>query len=143
RPSTLRIVLQRLGLPAVIFALLSTVAWADLRASEKLEYHRIGADLCTPFTGAPCHGPGAGLGENVMLFAGLFAFGLVMSWFVPVNRFSLHGMYRQRIIRTFLGASRRDRRPNGFTGFDANDDVRIHELASVRPLHVVNATLNA
>ena len=143
RPSTLRIVLQRLGLPAVIFALLSTVAWADLRASEKLEYHRVGADLCTRFTGAPCHGPGAGLGENVMLFAGLFAFGLVMSWFVPVNRFSLHGMYRQRLIRTFLGASRRDRRPNGFTGFDAYDDLRIHELAGVRPLHVVNATLNA
>ena len=143
RPSTLRIVAQRLGLPAVIFVLLSTVAWADLRASEKLEYHRVGAELCTPFTGAPCHGAGAGLGENVMLLAGLLAFGLTMSVFVPVNRFSLHGMYRQRLIRTFLGASRRDRHPNGFTGFDANDDLRIHQFAAVRPLHIVNATLNA
>ena len=66
-----------------------------------------------------------------------------MSWFVPVNRFSLHGMYRMRLIRTFLGASRRDRHPNGFTGFDAHDDVCVHELRDVRPLHVINATLNA
>ena len=143
RPSTVRVILQRLGLPAIVFALLSTIAWADLRASEQLEYHRVGAELCTPLMIEVCHSAGAGLGENVMLFAGLLAFGLVMSWFVPVNRFSLHGMYRQRLIRTFLGASRRDRRPNGFTGFDAFDDLRIHELAGVRPLHVVNATLNA
>jgi hypothetical protein len=66
-----------------------------------------------------------------------------MSWFVPVNRFSLHGMYRQRLVRTFLGASRRDRRPNQFTGFDANDDLCVHQLQDVRPLHVINTTLNA
>lgn len=78
-----------------------------------------------------------------MLGAGLIAFGLVMSRFVPVNRFSLHGMYQQRLVRTFLGASRRDRRPNAFTGFDSNDDVCVHDLQDVRPLHVINATLNA
>ena len=34
-----------------------------------------------------------------------------------------------RIVRTFLGASRRgDRRPNPFTGFDPLDDVQMHEL---------------
>ena len=66
-----------------------------------------------------------------------------MSWFVPVNRFSLHGMYSQRLIRTFLGASRRDRRPNGFTGFDAHDDLCVHQLRDVRPLHIINTTLNA
>ena len=69
--------------------------------------------------------------------------GLVMSAFVPVNRFSLHGMYRQRLMRTFLGASRGDRHPNRFTGFDANDDLCVHDLAAVRPLHVINSTLNA
>jgi hypothetical protein len=77
------------------------------------------------------------------LFGALVIAGLVMSAFVPANRFSLHGMYRQRLIRTFLGASRRDRRPNAFTGFDSNDDLRVHDLADVRPLHVINATLNA
>jgi hypothetical protein len=70
-------------------------------------------------------------------------FGLGMSYFVPANRFSLHGMYQQRLVRTFLGASRDDRSPNPFTGFDGRDDMRVHDLADVRPLHVMNATLNA
>jgi hypothetical protein len=68
--------------------------------------------------------------------------GLLVSRFVPVNRFSLHGMYRQRLVRTFLGASHVDRQPNAFTGFDPADDLRVHDLADVRPLHVIKATLN-
>ena len=66
-----------------------------------------------------------------------------MSFFVPVNRFSLHGMYRQRIVRAFLGASRPGRTPNPFTGFDSDDDLRMTDLREVRPLHVVCTTLNA
>jgi hypothetical protein len=50
-------------------------------------------------------------------------------------------MYRVRLIRTFLGASNSRRKPHPFTGFDANDNVRMADL-SPRPLHVVNATLN-
>jgi hypothetical protein len=143
RPSVVRVAVNKLALPMIIFALLSTIAWADLRAAERIEYHYLTADvLCTPSAGAPCHAAGAGVGENVMLAAGLLALGLIMSWFVPVNRFSLHGMYRQRLIRTFLGASRRNRHPNAFTGFDAHDDVCVHELRGVRPLHVINTTLN-
>ena len=144
RPSIPQLIFHRVGLPIVIFVLLSTIGWADLRAAEALEYHRVDADtLCTPTAAAPCHAAGAGFGEDVALTGGLLLLGLVMSWFVPVNRFSLHGMYQQRLVRTFLGASRRDRRPNAFTGFDADDDLRVHELASVRPLHVINTTLNA
>jgi hypothetical protein len=52
-------------------------------------------------------------------------------------------MYQSRLVRTFLGASRDDRKPNPFTGFDGRDDLRVHDLADVRPLHVLNATLNA
>ena len=144
RPSAVRAAVQALALPAIIVVLLSTIAWGDLRVAEKLEYHRLNADLlCTPTVGAPCHAAGAGVGEDLMLGGALLAFGLIMSWFVPVNRFSLHGMYRQRLIRTFLGASRRDRSPNQFTGFDANDDLCVHALGDVRPLHVINTTLNA
>jgi hypothetical protein len=144
RPSPLRVLAQRIALPAVIFVLLSTIGWLDLRGVEKLEYHRVNADtLCSPASVPPCHPAGAGVGEDVMLAAGLAAFGLIVSWFVPVNRFSLHGMYRQRLIRTFLGASRRDRQPNQFTGFDAKDDLLVHQLADVRPLHIINTTLNA
>ena len=146
KPSLVRIVFQRLALPATIFLLLSTLAWADVRATEWLEYHRIDGVRCTAEMvprGAPCHPAGAGLGEVVLLGAILTVSGLLMSAFVPVNRFSLHGMYRERLIRTFLGASRNDRRPNLFTGFDANDDLCVHDLSAVRPLHVINATLNA
>jgi hypothetical protein len=63
---------------------------------------------------------------------------------VNVNRFSMHMMYRNRLVRAYLGASRRagKRRPHRFTGFDQRDDIRFHELGAQRPLHVVNITLN-
>jgi hypothetical protein len=145
KPSVVRAAIQKLALPAIIFALLSTIAWADLRATESIEYHMLAGKVCRPedWLFAPCHAHGGGIGENTLLFAGLLGFGLVMSWFVPVNRFSLHGMYTQRLIRTFLGASRLHRHPNGFTGFDAKDDICVHDLESVRPLHVICTTLNA
>jgi hypothetical protein len=148
--SGLKMAVQSAALPLVIFMLLASVAWADLRIIEQIEYHRgAGGIKCTPEIAAlepidgPCHPNGAGLGEVLWLFGGLLGFGLVVSRLVPANRFSLHGMYRQRLIRTFLGASRRDRRPNAFTGFDSKDDVYVHQLADVRPLHVINTTLNA
>lgn len=149
--SPLKATAQALALPLVILALLSSVAWANLRMTEGLEYHWYDAGTpCTPQlsgenqgSDAACHPAGAGMGEVLTLFGVLLPFGLLMSRLVPINRFSLHGMYRERLIRTFLGASRRDRNPNPFTGFDANDDLRMHALADVRPLHVINTTLNA
>jgi hypothetical protein len=119
RPSLPRQLFQKIGLPLVILILLSTIAWVDLRASEAIGNR--------PF----------------LLAVALAGIGLFASAFVPVNRFSLHGMYQQRLIRTFLGSSRRDRQPNAFTGFDQLDDVRVHQLRDVRPLHVINTTLNA
>jgi hypothetical protein len=81
--------------------------------------------------------------ELWLLFTALIAGALVMSRMISVNVFSLHGMYRNRLVRSFLGASRPERRPNPFTGFDAADDATMWELRSLpRPLHVVNITLN-
>jgi hypothetical protein len=37
-------------------------------------------------------------------------------------------MYRNRLIRTFLGASRQNRNPNPFTGFDAEDNLEVWRL---------------
>ena len=51
-------------------------------------------------------------------------------------------MYRQRLIRAFLGASNPRRAPNPFTGFDEKDNMPMCELPSHKPLHVVNMTLN-
>lgn len=44
--------------------------------------------------------------------------GVVMGFFVSVNKFSLHSAYRDRLVRAYLGASRgaKERRPNPFTG---------------------------
>ncbi len=69
--------------------------------------------------------------------------GFVMGLCVNINKFSLHAAYRDRLIRAYLGASRREseRRPNPFTGFDEADNMPMSELAA-RPLHVVNMTLN-
>ena len=60
----------------------------------------------------------------------LFTFGLLLARVVNLNIFSLHGGYRNRLIRAFLGASRPDheRRPNPFTGFDPADNLHMHEL---------------
>ena len=60
----------------------------------------------------------------------LFGLGLLASRLMNLNLFSLHGGYRTRLIRAFLGASRPDheRTPNPFTGFDPADNISVHEL---------------
>ncbi|HEV2800580.1 MAG TPA: patatin-like phospholipase family protein [Pyrinomonadaceae bacterium] len=95
----------------------------------------------------------APLGLLVVLALVLVALSLVMSSCVNVNKFSLHSMYRNRLIRAYMGASRpqSERRPNPFTGFDAYDNLPMHELrhyqgAPHEPkrklMHVVNICLN-
>ena len=77
----------------------------------------------------------------------VLAFGFIgTSWFmsryVNINTFSLHGMYRDRLIRAYLGASNPNRRANPFTGFAHDDDAPLARLRGTRPFHVVNVTLN-
>ena len=75
-----------------------------------------------------------------------------MSLVININKFSLHSIYRNRLIRAYLGASRlpeyrEERRPNLFTGFDPDDNVQLHQLAPAnqpvkKPFHIVNIALN-
>ena len=91
------------------------------------------------------HPAGGGLPEIVLLLAAVAVGGLLMGLAIAVNKFSLHGMYRNRLIRAFLGAARpaSTRRPNQFTGFDPRDNIYLHELAMTRrPLHIINMALN-
>ena len=78
---------------------------------------------------------------------------VVFSRVVNVNRFSMHGLYRNRLVRAFLGASNVNRVPDPFTGFATTDNVKLHELWRTgpadgltgrcdRPLTVINTTLN-
>jgi hypothetical protein len=83
---------------------------------------------------------------------------------VNINRFSIHALYRNRLIRAYLGASNlegttgpsagapagaalRRRAPNPFTGFDDSDNIHMAMLwpgrpGSWQPFHVVNMALN-
>jgi Patatin-like phospholipase len=60
----------------------------------------------------------------------LLGVGMLLSWLINLNYFSLHAGYRNRLIRAFLGASRPpgQRKPNPFTGFDPSDNLHMHEL---------------
>jgi hypothetical protein len=82
------------------------------------------------------------------------ALALASSYFVNINRFSLHALYRNRLIRAFLGASHvKDRQANPFTDFDDKDNLRVCELwppkefqaaprGGWQPFHVINIALN-
>ena len=152
-PPVVRRLLLAVSGPAFVVALLATLSWADERLvhtmsrSPVLQNVRFGSDVCPPGEDAragelDCHPAAAGFVEVVVLGIALLAFGAVMGRMIPVNKFSLAGMYRYRLVRSFLGASRAGRSPNPFTGFDPADDFPIAELAQVRPLHVINTTLN-
>ena len=95
-----------------------------------------------------------GAGRLTILAIGLGIFGFVTSGLVNLNRFSLHGTYRDRLIRAYLGASRPDRKPDRFTGFDPNDNISMSKLwpgpewhgspngGARKLLHIINVTLN-
>ena len=82
------------------------------------------------------------------IVSGLFLFSVVLSFVINVNKFSLHSMYRNRLIRAYLGASRgAARTPNPFTGFDPADNLPMADLATPskpaqKPFHVINIALN-
>ncbi len=69
---------------------------------------------------------------------------LVLAWRVDINRFSLHNMYKNRLIRCYLGASNKFRQPQPFTGFDPADDIPLAALATggQKPFHIINTALN-
>lgn len=88
-----------------------------------------------------------------------FAVGIVLSRRIDTNRFSLHAMYRARLIRAYLGASRleSERSPDPFTEFDEKDNIPMGALhryddqskndeaakSSLRgPFHIINIALN-
>ncbi|MCU1231394.1 MAG: rane protein of unknown function, contains domain, partial [Acidobacteria bacterium] len=92
--------------------------------------------------------------EGVIIVFGFALFGVFVSFFIGVNQFSMHALYRNRLVRAYLGASRFSRTPNAFSGFDPNDNLPMHRLrsemlwansfidiAGLAPLLKANATL--
>jgi hypothetical protein len=74
-----------------------------------------------------------------------------LSWRVGVNEFSLHYFYRNRLIRAYMGATRRrsdrEETANSFTDFDTNDDILLASMRSangyIGPYPIINTALNA
>jgi hypothetical protein len=82
---------------------------------------------------------------NLLLVLAYAASALIANLYVNVNTFSLHAMYRMRLVRAYLGASNTNRRPNPFTNFDPRDDLYLADVARPdfpMPLHLINANLN-
>jgi len=70
------------------------------------------------------------------LLRGILIIGVIAgisSLFVNINRFSIHSLYRNRLIRGYLGASNSKRAPNPFTGFDEDDNIRMAQLWPRKP----------
>lgn len=84
------------------------------------------------------------LQSAVALFSISLVFAVLINFAININLFSLHGMYRMRLMRAFLGASNVFRRPDPFTNFDPADTPYEADLPACNgvPLHVINATLN-
>ena len=78
------------------------------------------------------------------------AFALGVSYFINVNRFSLHALYRNRLVRAFVGSARGEKRkPDPFTRFDPKDNLALTDIEPMGAVHghnnlfhVINAALN-
>jgi predicted acylesterase/phospholipase RssA len=86
-----------------------------------------------------------------VLCAGLFVVALLFSWRVDINEFSIHYLYRNRLIRCYLGASVPERHGQPFTGFSEDDNLPLASLSIPagatdekhgRPLPIFNTSLN-
>ena len=104
---------------------------------------------CDAVSARPCTGNYYGIAWGVtLLLLGLF------SWRVDVNKFSLHNLYKNRLVRCYLGASNGSRDAQPFTGFDETDDLLLTELAPTPggklagatfdrgPFHIINTAMN-
>ena len=61
--------------------------------------------------------------------------GLLFSYRVDINEFSIHHFYKNRLVRCYLGASHTEnRKPDMFTGFDADDDLPLARFDHAPPL---------
>ena len=74
---------------------------------------------------------------------GFLALSFISAYYININFFSIHAMYRDRLIRAYLGASNAKRNASPFTGFAENDDIRMRDInTDYKPFHILNLTLN-
>jgi Patatin-like phospholipase len=129
KPGNSKSILQMIG--SVVFAMICPVFIIALVLSLSIAEGAVGR--ASAHTGQ-CY---------VIMLVAFVVVALTLSCVVNVNKFSLHNTYRNRLIRTFLGASHTNRKPNSFTGFDEDDNVYLKDIARAqRPYHVLCGTVN-
>jgi hypothetical protein len=122
--------------PLFVICLIMVLSWAVKALAEviigppdffHLNFNQPGSSQTIPWQATV---------EFVGVLAGLLLLAILASRIVNVNRFSLHGMYRNRLVRAYLGASNcavdgvEQRTPDPFTGFALNDNLPLHKLCS-------------
>jgi hypothetical protein len=130
---------QIAGIAAIVFAL--SIGLLLSAAAEQIEHAAL--QLQWQYPGLMAY-------WDIAMSLFLIVLAALVSTVINVNRFSLHALYRNRIIRTFLGSARANakppRAPDAFTGFDFSDNRRMADLnsgiTSRRLLHVINTALN-
>ncbi|WP_315724805.1 MULTISPECIES: patatin-like phospholipase family protein [unclassified Bradyrhizobium] len=136
--ATYRLILAA-ATPIFLASLAMLISWKfdELMFGEALTKSYFFADVAPPPPlGQPLlHTPGSmELGCATALtitIALLFAvIGLVAAYLININRFSLHNVYRNRLVRAFLGAShlQRQETANSFTDLDDHDNIRLCEI---------------
>ncbi len=139
RPSLMQRMALALAAPVFMICVVALVSWGTASAGAFL----IGeSDVFKLEDGLRRHADASPLADYMVFLLvpiALAALSLLMGWVVNVNRFSLHGMYRNRLVRAYLGASNMERKPDPFTGFDPGDNLRMHQLREL-PRGAVAAT---
>ncbi len=126
---------------AFLAGLLGLVAWSFVSTLPWVKFDGCCtlAAMVDSYLASLAKGSAPILGVIFAIAGTLFLFLLRL---VDLNIFSAHSFYRNRLARTFMGASRDKRAPNPFTGFDPEDDMALADLSRQRPIHLINANLN-
>ncbi len=88
--------------------------------------------------------------SNHIVSGFLFVLGLTVasSYLVDINEFSMHHLYRNRLVRCYLGASNSKRcNDDGWddqsTGFAPSDDIKLIDFeGKPLPCHIINTAIN-
>jgi hypothetical protein len=109
----------------------------------------VGAGIEWPALAVPsdiCFHPGVPVLCGLLLVAAV-----IFSWRVDINEFSIHHLYRNRLVRCYLGASVPGRNAQPFTGFSDADNFPLSTLRipavskdpkDARPIPILNTSLN-
>jgi hypothetical protein len=118
-----------LGIAATIFILfvIVTISWLTSTLIRIFDMNLVGSHLDDHRDVILKYG----WPEILVPMAILIAIVALMDSAIDINKFSLHSMYRNRLIRAYLGASNKNRKPNRFTGLDSTDNIDMHHMRRI------------